>query len=57
METGIHFAGAILKFTSKSAQHHSAPQTTILFVVPAFVLYIELTMDKVYPKPVDLESK
>ena len=57
METGIHFAGAILKFTSKSAQHHSAPQTTILFVVSAFVLYIELTMDKVYPKPVDLESK
>ena len=43
METGIHFAGTIPKFTAKSY----APQTTPVFVVSAFVLGLELTMDVV----------
>ena len=45
METGIRFARAILKFIDKSAQHHSAPQTTPVFVVSTSVLGLELTMD------------
>ena len=59
METGIHFARTLLKFTTKSAQHHYAPQTTPVFVVSAFVLDRELTMDIVQSKkvPVDLKSK
>ena len=37
METGIHFAGTILKFTAKSYVAQCAPQTTPIFVVSAFV--------------------
>ena len=47
METGIHFAGIIVKFTAKSYAPQCAPQTTPIFLVSAFILGLELTMDVV----------
>ena len=47
MEAGIHFAETVLKLSAKSCTAQSAPQTTPVFVVSAYVLSLELTMDVV----------
>ena len=50
METGIHFARTILKLLSQAHMHHSAQQTTLVFVVSSFVLGLQPNMDVVQPK-------
>ena len=56
METGIHFAGTIVKFTTKSYAPQCAPQTTPVFV-SAFVLDFELTMHVVYHKNASMHNE